>query len=92
MSYTKLEIHYTTDGINTRACVNTRDGVKKKTLALAKKVTEYGDKYGYSSIKISYSEDHIILRGGSEVLMDTDINGTNNDEYIRSIVSTEWQR
>lgn len=90
MSYTKVEIHYTTDGINTKTYGNTRDGIKKKTLAISKKVQEYGDKYGYSSIKFSYSDDHIILRGGGVVLQDQDINGSNNNEYIRSIVKTNW--
>ena len=90
MNYTKLEIRYTTDGINTRASVNTRDGEKHRTLALPKKVQEYGDKYGYSSLTISYDDDHLIIKYGSTVLMDTDINGTNNNEYIRRIVSYEW--
>lgn len=94
MSYSKLEVHYTTDGLNTSASVNTRAAgtVKKKTITLPKKVQEYGDSHGYSSISISYSLDHIILKGGYETLMDLDINGTNNNEYIRSIVSTEWIR
>lgn len=91
MSYTKLEIRYTTDGINTQASVNTRDGEKHRTLALPKKVQEYGDRYGYSSLTVTYSLDHLIIKYGSTVLMDTDINGTNNNEYIRSIVSYEWQ-
>jgi hypothetical protein len=91
MSYTKLEIRYTTDGINTQASVNTRDGEKHRTLALPKKVQEYGDKYGYSSLTISYDCDHLIIKYGSTVLMDTDINGTNNNEYIRRIVSYEWK-
>lgn len=90
MSYTKLEIHYTTDGINTQASVNTRDGIKKKTLTISKKVQEYGDKYGYSKINVDYNLDHIILKGGYEVLQDQDINGSNNNEYIRSIVDIKW--
>lgn len=92
MSYSKLEVHYTTDGINTTSSVNTRAAgtVKKKTVTLPKKVQDFGDKRGYSSISISYDKDHLILRGGGETLMDLDINGTNNNEYIRSIVKTEW--
>lgn len=90
MSYTKLEIRYTTDGINTSASVKTRQGEKHRTIALPKKVQEYGDRYGYSSLRLEYSLDHLIIKGGSEVLMDLDINGTNNNEYIRSIVSYEW--
>ena len=90
MSYTKLKIVYTTDGLNTKASVNTRDGEKHRTIALPKKVQEYGDTHGYSSLELSYSGDHLIIRGGYETLMDLDINGTNNNEYIRSIVSYEW--
>ena len=90
MSYSKLKITYYTDGLNTNASVNTRQGNKHRTLALPQKVQEYGDKYGYSGITFDYSLDHLILKGGSEVLMDIDINGTNNNEYIRGIVSYEW--
>ena len=90
MSYSKLKITYYTDGLNTNASVNTRQGNKHRTLALPQKVQEYGDKYGYSRITFDYSLDHLILKGGSEVLMDIDINGTNNNEYIRGIVSYEW--
>ncbi len=92
MSYNQVEIHYTTDGINTRSSVNTRTGEKHKSLSLSKKVQEYGDKYGYNSIRVDYHQDHVILKTSSgDVLMDKDINGTNNNEYIRSIVSVEWQ-
>lgn len=90
MSYSKLKITYYTDGVNTNASVNTRQGNKHRTLALPQKVQEYGDKYGYSRITIDYRLDHLILKGGGEVLMDIDINGTNNNEYIRGIVSYEW--
>lgn len=90
MSYSKLKITYYTDGVNTNASVNTRQGNKHRTLALPQKVQEYGDKYGYSRITIDYRMDHLILKGGGEVLMDIDINGTNNNEYIRGIVSYEW--
>lgn len=90
MSYTKLEIRYTTDGVNTQACVNTRQGEKHRTISLPKKVQEYGDRYGYSSLTVTYSLDHLIIRYDNTVLMDTDINGSNNNEYIRSIVSYEW--
>ena len=41
-------------------------------------------------MKIDYSYDHLIIRGGGEVLMDIEINRTNNNEYIRSIVSYDW--
>lgn len=85
MSYTKLEVHYTT----VVACL-TREGEKMKTITLPKKVVEYGDKYGYSSISIDYKLDHIVLKGGSTILMDVDINGSDN-KYIGAIVSTKWK-
>lgn len=90
ISYTKLKITYYTDGVNTRSYVNTRQGDKYKTLSLPQKVQEFGDRNGYGSISIDYSLDHLILKGHGEVLMDIDINGTNNNEYIRGIVSYEW--
>ena len=43
MSCTKLKITYKTDGLNTKASVNTRQGEKHRTIALPKKVQEYGD-------------------------------------------------
>ena len=90
MSKTKLKIVYRTDGVNTKASVNTRQGDKYRTIALPKKVQEYGDEHGYSSLLLYHSEDHLIIRGGTETLMDLDINGTNNNEWIRGIVSYEW--
>ncbi len=91
MSYTKIRVNYTTDGLNTKACVNTRkDVVKKATLPLPKKLQEYGNKYGYHSLSVTYSLDHLIIRGGGEELMNLDINGTDNNEYIKRIVSYEW--
>ena len=90
MSYTKLNIRYKTDGINTEAFVNTRQGEKHRTIALPKKVQEYGDAHGYASLSLSYHGDHLLIKGGGKTLMDLDINGTNNNEYIRSIVSYEW--
>ena len=90
MSYSKIEVVYTTDGINTKANVNTRQGEKHKTVVLSKKVRDYGDRYGYYSMSIDFIYDHLIIRGGGEVLMDIDINGANNNEYIRSIVSYDW--
>ena len=90
MSYTKLEIRYTTDGVNTQADVNTRDGEKHRTITLPQKVQNYGDRYGYDSLSIEYNQDHLIIKYGDTILMDQDINGTNNNEYIREIVSYEW--
>ena len=88
--YTKVEIYYTGDGINTRQSVNTRQNVtKKKLLSLNKKVQDYGYSYGWNSLSIDYHQDHIIIRGGGSVLQDNDINEGSN-EYIRSIVSHTW--
>lgn len=84
--------NYLIFSINTYSSVNTRAAgtVKKKTITLPKKVQEFGDKRGYYNIFITHHQDQLILRGGGETLMDLDINGTNNNEYIRSIVKTEW--
>lgn len=90
MSYTKLKVVYLTDGCNTKADVKTREGEKHRTLALPKKVQEYGDMHGYDSLTFAFEGDHLIINGGTERLMDLDINGTNNNEYISSIVSYEW--
>ena len=90
MSYTKLDLRYTTDGINTQASVNTRQGEKHRTIALPKKVQEYGDRYGYESLEITFELDHLIIKYDGTVLMDVDINGTNNNEYISTIESYEW--
>ena len=91
MSYTKLNIRYTTDGINTESLgVKTREGEKHRTIALPKKVQEYGDAHGYSSLRLDYYRNHLLIKGGGETLMNLDINGTNNNEYIRRIVSYEW--
>lgn len=90
MSYSKIDIHYTTDGVNTLKNVNTRTGVKHKVISLPDKVQNYGDRHGYSALTETYNGDHVIIKGGSEVLLDRDINGTNNNEYICSIVSYEW--
>ena len=93
MSYTKLEVRYITDGINSvNRSVKTRQNVvKKKTLILPKKVQEYGNRYGYNSLSLDYHQDHIIIKYGYETLMDTDINGAGNNEYIRGIESYDWQ-
>ena len=90
MSYTKLDVRYITDGANTLANVNTRQGEKHRTITLPKKVQEYGDRYGYDALVITFELDHLIIKYDNTVLMDMDINGTNNNEYIRSIVSYEW--
>lgn len=91
MSYSKIRVYYYGDGINSaQSGINTRQNVEKKvTLVLPKRVKEYGDSRGYSSISVDYLRDHIILKGGGEVLMDVDFNAGSN-EYIRSITKYEW--
>ena len=89
MSYTKLEIHYLGDGIN-YAVMNSREGEKHRAIILPKKVQEYGDKYGYESLSVSFLHDHIIIKHGTTLLMDKDFNGTANNEYIRELLSYEW--
>ena len=89
MSYTKLEIHYLGDGIN-YAVMNSREGEKHRAIILPKKVQEYGDKYGYESLSVSFLYDHIIIKHGTTLLMDKDFNGTANNEYIRELLSYEW--
>lgn len=89
MSYTKLEIHYLGDGIN-YAVMNSREGEKHRAIMLPKKVQEYGDKYGYESLSVSFLHDHIIIKHGTTLLMDKDFNGTANNEYIRELLSYEW--
>lgn len=91
MSYSKIRIYYRGDGINSaQSGINTRQEVEKKvTLALPKRVKEYGDSNGYGSIFVDHRYDHVILRGGGEVLMDVDINAGSN-EYIRIITKHEW--
>ena len=91
MSYTKIHIEYYGDGI---ACNgrDTRQGVLKKApIALPKKVTEYGDAHGYSSLHVSFSYDHLIIKAGyfGETLMDKDINASSR-EYIKQLVSYDW--
>ena len=91
MSKTKLKIVYTADGLNTKVYTNnTRQGEKYRTIALPKKVQEYGDKYGYSSLSLRYYCDRLAICCGDDRLMDLDINGTNNNEWITNIVSYEW--
>lgn len=89
MSYTKLEIRYIGDGINT-AVLNSRAGEKHRVINVPKKVQEYGDRYGYESLTVSFWTDHIIIKHGSTTLMDKDFNGTDNNEFIRSLLSYEW--
>ena len=90
MSYSKIQVNYYGDGVNSQQAVNTRQGVvKKATITLSNKVKEYGDKYGYDSIVVDFSLDHIILKGGGSILLDKDINGSSN-EYIKRIESYCW--
>ncbi len=90
MSYTKIQVRYYGDGLNTRQSVNTRKDVEKKvTITLPKRVIEYGDKHGYYSMRVGFCSDHIIITGSGETLLDKDINGGSN-EYITRIVDYEW--
>jgi len=89
MSYTKIEVLYHGDGISLDS-TNTRQNVQKKvTLLLTKKVVEYGENYGYDELEVSYHGDHIVIKGGYDVLMDKDINGSSR-EYISRIDSYTW--
>ena len=89
MSYTKIQVRYYGDGISLDGR-NTRQNVEKKvTIPLPKRVIEYGDRYGYNTMSVSKSEDHVIIRGGGVVLLDKDING-NSREFISCIVGYDW--
>lgn len=70
--------------------VNTRQCEKKATIGLSKKAKDAIIKYGSSALSVGYSLDHLVIKHGSETLMDIDINETNNNEYIRSINSYKW--
>lgn len=91
MDIKKIRIYYYGDGLNTnQSDVNTRKGVvKRAAVNLPKKVTNYGEDYGFDSIMVTSSKDHLILKGDDCVLMDVDINGASN-EYIKSIIRYEW--
>ena len=89
MSYTKLEIRYIGDGMNS-AVLNSREGEKRRVINLPKKVQEYGDRYGYESLAVSFWTDHIIIKHGITTLMDKDFNGSAHNEYIRELLSYEW--
>lgn len=89
MAYSKIRVFYHGDGISLTN-TNARQYVQKKiTLPLPQKVTKYGDTYGYNSISVGHYQDHIILKGGGETLMDVDFNGESK-EYIRYIDRYEW--
>ena len=89
MSYSKIRVFYHGDGISLTSTNARQDVQKKITLPLPKKVINYGETHGYSSIRVDYHQDHIILKGGGETLMDVDFNGESK-EYIRRIDSYEW--
>lgn len=90
MSCKKIRIYYYGDGVNTKSSAKTRQGVEKKaTLNLPKKVVAYGEENGFDEIYVTFHKDHLILKGGGEVLMDTDFNGGSN-EYIEEITKYEW--
>lgn len=82
--FTRLIINY----------VSTGNKVSKKTIALPKKVTEYGDANGYDSIKVVPHGYMLKLLGSNgEILMDKDIFGWSNANVltcISTITSYEW--
>lgn len=89
-SYSKIQIRYYGDGVNSRQDVNTRQNVVKKvTLALPNRVKAFGEEFGYDAIQINFNGDHIMLIGNGNTLLDNDINGESN-EYVESIVDWEW--
>jgi len=89
MSYSKIEIRYHGDGISLDG-TQTKQGVQKKvTLSLNKKVQTYGDQHGYDQLTVSFSLDHVIIYGGGNTLMDTDINAGSR-EYISRIDGYDW--
>lgn len=90
VSYSKIQIRYYGDGVNSRQDVNTRQNViKKVTLALPNRVKAFGEDFGYDAIQINFNGDHIMLTGNGTTLLDNDINGESN-EYVESIVDWEW--
>ena len=90
VSYSKIQIRYYGDGVNSRQDVNTRQNViKKATLPLTNRVKVFGEEFGYDTIQISFNGDHIMLIGNGNTLLDNDINGESN-EYIESIVDWTW--
>ena len=89
-SYSKIQIRYYGDGVNSRQDVNTRQNViKKVTLTLPNRVKAFGEDFGYDAIQINFNGDHIMLVGNGTTLLDNDINGESN-EYVESIVDWEW--
>jgi hypothetical protein len=90
VSYSKIQIRYYGDGVNSRQDVNTRQNViKKVTLTLPNRVKAFGEDFGYDAIQIGFNGDHIMLTGNGTTLLDNDINGESN-EYVESIVDWEW--
>lgn len=90
VSYSKIQIRYYGDGVNSRQDVNTRQNViKKVTLTLPNRVKAFGEDFGYDTIQIGFNGDHIMLTGNGTTLLDNDINGESN-EYVESIVDWEW--
>ena len=62
MSYTKIKIHYNSK------CPHT------KTLALSKKVQEYGDKHGYHMLDVEIKDwTHMAISYMGQVLQDTKV-------------------
>lgn len=89
MSYTKLKVYYQGDGDNYG---NTTSQLEKKiTINLPVQAKKYGDENGYDKISITYSCDHLILKGSNgQTLFDRDVNGEDNNEFITKITRYEW--
>lgn len=88
--YSKIQVRYYGDGVNSNQNVNTRQNViKKTTLSLTNRVKAFGEEFGYDTIQLSFNGDHLMLIGNGNTLLDQDINGESN-EYIESIVDWTW--
>lgn len=90
VNYSKLQVRYYGDGVNSNQDVNTRQNViKKTTLSLTNRVKAFGEEFGYDAIQLNFNGDHLMLIGNGNTLLDQDINGESN-EYIESIVDCTW--
>lgn len=82
MSYNKIEIRYLGYPYTEKE--------HHKVVYLPKKVKEYGDRHGYSELRVKLLFDRLYIEYGSTTLMDThiDINWAN---YMTDLISYEWQ-
>ena len=75
MSYTKLNLDY--------EVITAKGKVKKhKKVFLNKKVTEYGDKYGYDKIKVMYQTNNVLIKYNDEVLMNQVFSGLVSGDQL----------